>query len=168
MRRHATPILGAKRHAALHRQLDLALDERRPLRAQLAHRHPQAPPVRIGAVARARDHLRRHELGGADHRVGGDLLAGLLVRDRREASLDAGGSTTEYLEESIATAFRSRVGWLGLFLSYVICGAAANLVSLVLLPSATVSLGALPPKPPSRRSQMHQAAVPYTAGADEP
>lgn len=35
---------------------------------------------------------------------------------RREASLDAGGSTTKYLEESIATAFRSRVGWLGLFL----------------------------------------------------
>jgi len=34
------------------------------------------------------------------------------------------------------------LGWLGLSLSYVICGAAANLVSLVLLPSATVSLGA--------------------------
>lgn len=34
------------------------------------------------------------------------------------------------------------LGWLGLVLSYVICGAAANLISLVLLPSATVSLGA--------------------------
>ena len=34
------------------------------------------------------------------------------------------------------------LGWLGLLVSYVTCGVAANLVSLCLLPSATVSLGA--------------------------
>lgn len=34
------------------------------------------------------------------------------------------------------------LGWVGLLLSYAFCGVAANLASLVLLPAATVSLGA--------------------------